>query len=82
METAILVAAILVAGLACPAVMWWQRRRGREAACCLPTSTDEKAAAELAELRERNLVLAARLAELRGETPALNRSGSDGARDG
>ena len=82
METALLVAAILIAGLACPAVMWWQRRRGREAACCLPRSTDEKAAAELAELRGRNLVLSARLAELRGETPALTRSGSDGARDG
>ena len=81
METALLVAAILVAGLACPAVMWWQRRRGREAACCLPQSTDEKAAG-LAKLRGRNLVLSARLAELRGETPALTGSGSDAPRDG
>lgn len=82
METALFLAAILIAGLTCPGIMWWQRHRGREAACCVPRSTDEKSAAELAALRGRNLVLSARLAELRGETPALTGSGSDGARDG
>jgi hypothetical protein len=63
MELALLVAAVLVAGLACPAMMWWQRRRGREAACCAPASVrDERS--ELEALRERQRELAARIAEL------------------
>lgn len=67
METALLVAAVLIAGLACPAMMWWQRRRGQDAACCLPVEGRGKDAAELDGLREKNDALSARLAELRGE---------------
>lgn len=70
METVLLVAAILVAGLACPAMMWWQRRRGREAACCAPAGESRNPPAELEELRRGNAVLSARLAQLRGGSVA------------
>ncbi len=65
METALLIAAILVAGFACPAMMWWQRRRGRQAPCCAPASTDRDT--ELEELRQSQAALSARLAELHNE---------------
>lgn len=67
METALLIAVVLVAGLACPAMMWWQRRRGGEAACCVPAERGRGEPAEAAELRGKNERLSARLAELRGE---------------
>ena len=67
METALLIAAVLVAGLACPAMMWWQRRRGREAACCMPAERGGGETGEVAELRSENEGLSTRLAELRGE---------------
>jgi len=38
MSTALLIALIVLAGVACPLHMWWQQRRGRRAACCLPTN--------------------------------------------
>ncbi|MGH2954954.1 MAG: hypothetical protein ACRDK9_13250 [Solirubrobacterales bacterium] len=66
MEVALLVAAVLVAGLACPAMMWWQRRRGREAACCAPAPRGRESG-ELEALRERQRELAARLAALDGD---------------
>lgn len=72
METALLVAAVLLAGLACPAMMWWQRRRGRQAACCMPRDTSAEDATKLAELRRKHDVLSARLAELRGERQPLS----------
>lgn len=67
MEIALLIAAVLLAGLACPAMMWWQRRRGEDAACCLPAEAREKRAVELDRLREQNEALSARVAELGGE---------------
>ncbi|MQA74319.1 MAG: hypothetical protein GEU88_08290 [Solirubrobacterales bacterium] len=62
MEAVPAILVVLVAGLACPAIMWWQRRRGRDAACCLPARGD--AGDEFAELRRANAALSARLAEL------------------
>jgi hypothetical protein len=72
METALLVLAVAVAGLACPAAMWWQRRRGREAACCVPArsgavSRQDEQPSSLEELRAYERSLAARLAELERE---------------
>lgn len=61
MEIAILVAAVLIAGLACPAVMWWQRRRGREAPCCPSAVSREDRTAELQELRRSQAKLSTRL---------------------
>lgn len=81
METALLVAAVLVAGLACPAMMWWQRRRGREAACCPPGAPADERGAELDELRGQIRALSARLAELRTEPrprPGAARTSADG----
>lgn len=78
METALLVAAVLVAGLACPAIMWWQRRRGRQAACCVPGDAGPAGATELAELRRQRDVLSTRLAELRGEPRPVPRTSPDG----
>ena len=68
METAFLIAAVLVAGFACPAVMWWQRRRGRQAPCCAPASTEREM--ELEQLRQSQAALSARLAELQSERGA------------
>lgn len=65
MEAAFLIAAVLVAGLTCPAMMWWQRHRGRQAQRCAPASTDRDT--ELDELRQGQAVLSARLAELQNE---------------
>lgn len=65
METAFLIAAVLVAGFACPAMMWWQRRRGRQAACCPPAGTDRDT--ELEELRQDQAALSVRLRELQNE---------------
>ena len=67
METALLVAAVLVAGFACPAMMWWQRRRGRDAASCMPAAQRSSEATEAGDLRSKNEGLSAGLAELRGE---------------
>lgn len=78
MEPALLIAAVLVAGLACPAMMWWQRRRGREAACCAPAPAGRERG-ELEALRERQRELAARIAALDAEaedgTRAAGRTG-------
>ncbi|MGI9020886.1 MAG: hypothetical protein ACR2G3_09285 [Solirubrobacterales bacterium] len=82
METALLAAAVLVAGLACPAMMWWQRRRGREAACCMPRDSDAEGGTELAELRRRHDALSMRLAELRGEPQPLTPGAPGGRPDG
>jgi hypothetical protein len=72
METALLVLAVVAAGLACPAMMWWQRRRGREAPCCPPArpraaSEDRELPSSLEELRAYERSLATRLAELERE---------------
>lgn len=63
MELALLLIAVLVAGLACPAMMWWQRRQGREAACCVPYSAQPERS-EAQALRARQDRLAARIAAL------------------
>ena len=67
METAVLIAAILIAGFSCPAMMWWQCRRGRESACCASLGDRNDDAAELEELQRSQAVLLARLAELQGD---------------
>jgi len=68
METAILIAAVLVGVIACPLMMWWQRRRGRDSVCCSPASAGQGGGSgELAELRQSQVLLSARLAELQGE---------------
>lgn len=48
MTTALLVAAIVTAAAACPAMMWLQARRGRRASCIAPAN-----AVALDELRRR-----------------------------
>jgi len=46
--TALLVAAIVIAAAACPAMMWLQARRGRRASCIAPANP-----VALDELRRR-----------------------------
>jgi hypothetical protein len=75
MEAALLVFAIVAAGLVCPAMMWWQRRRGRDAACCLPAahtrrSAEGEAIPRLDELRRRRVGIEARIAELEADEAA------------
>lgn len=71
MQIGLLIGAILVGLLACPAMMWWQRRRGQAAACCAPGERSDPVAApdpdELAELRGRHAVLSARLGALKAD---------------
>lgn len=69
MSTAILVAVVLAAALACPAMMWWHSRRGRTAPCCAPGRSEEPPVEDLAALRRRHTELSARLAELEGAAP-------------
>ena len=68
MSTALLVAAIAVGVLACPAMMWWQARRGRSAPFCPPmrraAGEDQSASDEVTELHRRQAVLSARVAAL------------------
>lgn len=64
MPDLLLLAVVLAAGLACPAMMWWQHRRGRAAPCC-PSRPPE--AASLEALRERQATVSSRIAELEGE---------------
>lgn len=63
MTEALLVAAVLAAGLACPVMMWIQSRRGRSAPCC-PPHRESVAPATLEELRARHARIAQELAEL------------------
>jgi hypothetical protein len=65
MPDLLLVAAVLVAGLACPALMWWQHRRGRAVPCCPPRRSGT---ASLEALHERQAAVSERIAELEGET--------------
>ncbi len=64
MPDVLLVAAVLAAGLACPAMMWWQHRRGRAAPCCPPRQPET---APLQALHRRQAAVSARIAELEGE---------------
>lgn len=61
MPDLLLAAAVLAAGLACPAVMWWQHRRGRAAPCCLSRASE---AATLEALWKRQETVSLRIAEL------------------
>lgn len=63
MSTALLIGAVLVAVLACPAIMWWQSRRGA-ASCCAPGPRG-KDSSELAELRLRHEQIGARIAAMK-----------------
>ncbi|MGH8985843.1 MAG: hypothetical protein ACRDY6_18475 [Acidimicrobiia bacterium] len=62
--TALLIGVVLVAALACPAMMWFQARRGKSAPCCPPTRDDDRGPADLDRLRAEHERLNARLAEL------------------
>jgi hypothetical protein len=73
MTTAILIALVVAAGLACPAMMWWQSRRGRAAACWLPMREDVPSS-DLEALRTRQRELSVRIAELDEEPNYYNAS--------
>ena len=68
MSTGILIALVVVAGLACPLMMWWQNRRGRAAACCMPVSP-KPGETDLDELRARQKALASKITEFEGREP-------------
>lgn len=83
MATVLLVAAILAAGLACPAMMWWQRRRGRQVTCCIaPEGVGSEGGAGLEELGRRQEALSARLADLHGQPGRVDRGAAGQSSDG
>lgn len=65
MSTALLIGVVLVAVLACPAMMWFQGRRGKTAPCC-PPGRDEQLATpgDLDALRAEHARIGAELARL------------------
>lgn len=63
MATGALIAAVIVGGLTCPAIMWWQRRRGRQPLCCPSKHEPRGRGGELEELRQNQASLSARLAQ-------------------
>jgi hypothetical protein len=68
-STALLALAV-VAGLACPAHMWWRMRRGERAACCPPGGEESDALA----VQRREQALRAQLANLDREEGADGRA--------
>lgn len=73
MSTGLLVAAVLVGVLACPAMMWWQSRRGRVASCASPFA-GSSGGPDVDELRRRHDALAAAIRDA-DETSPGNRVG-------
>ncbi len=63
MSTALLIGSVLVAALACPAMMWWQSRRGGSSSCAR-RGPEQATSGKLEELRRRHDRLEARVAEL------------------
>lgn len=63
--TVLLIALVLVAALACPAMMWFQGRRGKTAPCC-PSRRDreDERTDDLDGLRVEHARVTAQLAEL------------------
>lgn len=72
MESALFVGAVVVAGLACPAMMWWNGRRGREACCVPDRGRDTSPSVE--ELHRRRDELTAAIAEQSEGSPAARPS--------
>lgn len=74
MSTALLIGSVLVAALACPAMMWWQSRRGGSSSCAR-RGPEQATSGKLEELRRRHDRLEARVAELdrrpRGHRPGV-----------
>lgn len=66
MSTALVVGAVLLVALACPAMMWWRSRHGGST-CCAPAAPEQPRTGDLAELRRRHERVAARIAELEEE---------------
>jgi hypothetical protein len=69
MSTGLLVAAVLVGVLVCPAMMWWQSRRGRVASCASPFAGSSGGSDDVDELRRRHDALAAAIREAEGTSP-------------
>lgn len=74
--TALLIAVVLVAALACPAMMWWSERRGRSAQCCPSRRSSEERPASLEELRAEQqrldaLIANAEIRNQNGDLPEL-----------
>lgn len=67
MTTALLVAVVVLAALACPAMMWWNARRGRRSHCCPPLGSQDKPDLTLEDLREEQQRLQARIADAEAE---------------
>ncbi len=69
MNTALLVALVVIAGAACPLHMWWQQRRGRRAACCPPRKQSQESG-DLETLRARQEELSRQLTLVREQGAA------------
>ena len=68
METAILLAAVVLAAAACPTVTWIQRRRDRASCCAPPNRADRPVdAADLAHLRAQREQIKQRITALETE---------------
>lgn len=65
LSTALLILLVLVAALACPAMMWFQERRGKRAPCCPPRGNeDAERPQDLDALKAEHARLSAELAYL------------------
>ncbi|HEV2753473.1 MAG TPA: hypothetical protein VGV36_06520 [Solirubrobacteraceae bacterium] len=77
MTTALLAVGVVLAALACPAMMWWNARRGRHSPCCRLPPARDAADVTLEELREEHQRLEAMIADAeahqRSTSPAVRR---------
>lgn len=65
MSTGLLIGVVVVAALACPAMMWFQERRGKRAACCPPRRSDDaERPQDVDALKAEHARVSAQLAEL------------------
>lgn len=63
MTTALLVAAVALAALACPAMMWWNARRGHSSPCCPPRRSQHPSPPTVEDLRAEHRRLEAMIAD-------------------
>jgi hypothetical protein len=70
MTNVLLLVAVLVAGLACPAMMWFNHKRGRKSPCCPPS---RNAGTELDRLKAERAAVEDQLAALQGTDRPLAR---------
>ena len=70
MTTVLVIVAVLVGALACPAMMWWNTRRGRSSPCCPPRRAQGPSPPTVQDLREEQRRLEAMIADAEARQPS------------